>query len=159
MTTSGLFFSRKFVGLFSSIKFSRQNGRCGHTTVSMERSSSPFLQDVRRKHWDQCYRGPASSPVEGRYNWVYWTVGILWPGTVTPQEHKALVDSGILCALMPSSYAICISGVTGGCKQLGVLESEITLIRNECQKHAWTRDPTHPWHSLSQERYFRYPKG
>jgi len=49
-------------------------------------------------------RGPASSEVEERDNWVYWTVWIRWSDTSDPQGYKALVDTSTQCTLIPSSY-------------------------------------------------------
>ncbi|GAB0207260.1 hypothetical protein GRJ2_003191600 [Grus japonensis] len=83
--------------------------------------------------------------VEERDNWVYWTVWIRWPGTSDPQEYKALVDTGAQCTLLPSNYEgvepISISGVTGGSQQLTLLEAEVSLTGNECQKHPIVTGP------------------
>jgi len=52
------------------------------------------------------------------------------------------------CTLMPSSYkgeeSIFISGVAGGSLQLTVLEAEVTLTRNEWQKHHFVTGPDAP---------------
>lgn len=72
--------------------------------------------------------------MEERDNWVYGTVWIQWPGTAAPQDYKALVDTGALFILMPSSYigteSICISGVSGEPKKLTLLEAKISPIGN-----------------------------
>ncbi|KAK4813292.1 hypothetical protein QYF61_020871 [Mycteria americana] len=63
---------------------------------------TPYLYEpVSQPLGDQ--RGPASSQVEERDNWLYWAVWIRWPGTSDPRECEALVDTGAQCPLMPSS--------------------------------------------------------
>ncbi|KAK4810487.1 hypothetical protein QYF61_004267 [Mycteria americana] len=104
--------------------------------------------------------------VEERDNSVYWTVWIRWPGTSDPKEYKALVDTGALCTLMPSSYIgaepIRISGVTGGSQQLTVLEAEVSLTGNEWQKHPIVTGPEAPCIlgiDYLRRGYFKDPKG
>jgi len=108
------------------------------------------LHPARWKKWD---------------NRVYWTVWIQWPGMSDPQEYKALVDTGVQGALMPSSYngaePIWISGVTGGSQELTVWETKVSLTGNEWQKHHIVTSPeapVHLWHRLPQQRVFQGPK-
>jgi len=83
--------------------------------------------------------------VEERGNHVYWTVWIRWPGTLDPQEYKALVDTGARFTLMPSDFkgseSICISGVTEGSQELSVLEAKVSLTGQEWQKHPIVTGP------------------
>ncbi|GAB0209812.1 hypothetical protein GRJ2_003446900 [Grus japonensis] len=95
--------------------------------------------------WRRLLSSVRESQVEERDNRVYWTVWIQWPGTLDPQEYKALVDTGAQCTLMPSSYEgaepISISGVTGGSQQSTLLEAEVSLTGNECEKHPIVTGP------------------
>ncbi|GAB0209477.1 hypothetical protein GRJ2_003413400 [Grus japonensis] len=132
----------------------------------LEGTSKSFLQEVSKEYEDQDYRGPASSQVEERDNWVYWTVWIRWPGTSDPQEYKALVDTGAQCTLMPSSHEgaepICISGVTGGSQQLTLLEAEVSLTGNDWEKHPIVTGPEDPCIlgiDYLRRGYFKDPKG
>ena len=62
--------------------------------------------------------------------------------------HKALVDTGAQCTLMPSNYSgvepICISGVTGGSQQLTLLEAEVSLTGKDWHKHPIVTGPDAP---------------
>jgi len=54
----------------------------------------------------------------------------------------------VYCTPMPSSYKgaepMCISGVTGRCQELTVLEAEVSLTKNEWQKHPTATGPEAP---------------
>jgi len=86
--------------------------------------------------------------VEERDNRFYWLVWIRWPGTLYPQEYKALVDTGAQCTLMPlhfkGSESICISGVTGVSQELSVLEAEMRVTGQEWQKYPIVIGPEAP---------------
>ncbi|GAB0199277.1 hypothetical protein GRJ2_002393100 [Grus japonensis] len=73
---------------------------------------------------------------------------IQWPGTSDPQKYKALVDTGAQCTLVPSGYRgtepIRISGVTGGCQELSVLEAEVSLTGDKWEKHPIVTSPEAP---------------
>ena len=73
---------------------------------------------------------------------------IRWPGTSDPQKYKALVDTGAQCTLVPSGYRgtepIWISGVTGGCQELSVLEAEVSLTGDKREKHPIVTGPEAP---------------
>ncbi|GAB0203776.1 hypothetical protein GRJ2_002843200 [Grus japonensis] len=86
--------------------------------------------------------------------------------TLDPQEYKALVDTSAQCTLMPSSHEgaepISISGVTGGSLQLTLLEAEVSLTRNEWEKHPIVTGPEAPCIlgiDYLQRGYFKDPKG
>ncbi|GAB0207896.1 hypothetical protein GRJ2_003255300 [Grus japonensis] len=85
---------------------------------------------------------------EERDDRVYWTVWIRWPGTSDPQKYKALVDTGAQGTLVPSGYRgtepIWISGVTGGCQELSVLEAEVSLTGDKWEKHPIVTSPEAP---------------
>ena len=85
---------------------------------------------------------------------------------VPPTGVKALVDTGAQCTLLPSNYIgaepISIAGVTGGSQELTVLEAEVSLTRNEWQKHPIVTGPEAPCIlGLDSVRrgYFKNPKG
>ncbi|KAK4815633.1 hypothetical protein QYF61_005195 [Mycteria americana] len=85
--------------------------------------------------------------------------------TIT-QEYKVLADTSARCTLMPSSYIgaepVCISGVTGGCQQLTVLEAKVSLTGNEWQKHPMVTGPEAPCIlgiDYLRRGYFKDPKG
>lgn len=76
-----------------------------------------MISTITRTRW-------VLSPVRWRRenSLVYWMVWIQWPGTLEPQECKALVEPCAQCTLMTSKYKgaepICISEATGECKVL-----------------------------------------
>ena len=91
---------------------------------------------------------------------------IRWPGTSDPQKYKALVDTGAQCTLVPSGYRgtepIWISGVTGGCQELSVLEAEVSLTGDKGQKHPIVTGPEAPCIlgiDYLRRGYFKDPKG
>lgn len=55
--------------------------------------------------------------------------------------------------------SVCISGVTGGCQQLTVLEAEVSLTRKERQNHAILTDQKFPGIDCFSRGYFKDPKG
>ena len=65
-----------------------------------------------------------------------------WPGTPDSQKYKALVNTGAQCMLIPSGYKgtepIWISGVTGGCQALSVLEAEVNFTGHKWEKPSHT---------------------
>ncbi|GAB0202683.1 hypothetical protein GRJ2_002733900 [Grus japonensis] len=158
--------SRKNAAPVSTGQPPRSSERPDRTYDPLEGTSKSFLQEVSSDYDEQDERGPASSQVEERDNWVYWAVWIQWPGTLDPQEYKALVDTGAQCTLMPSSYEgvepMCISGVTGGSQQLTLLEAEVSLTGNEWQKHPIVTGPEAPCIlglDYLRRGYFKDPKG
>ncbi|GAB0202691.1 hypothetical protein GRJ2_002734700 [Grus japonensis] len=158
--------SRKNAAPLSTGQPPRPSERPDRTYDPLEGTSKSFLQEVSSDYDEQDERGPASSQVEERDNRVYWTVWIQWPGTLDPQEYKALVDTGAQCTLMPSSYEgvepMCISGVTGGSQQLTLLEAEVSLTGNEWQKHPIVTGPEAPCIlglDYLRRGYFKDPKG
>ncbi|GAB0203381.1 hypothetical protein GRJ2_002803700 [Grus japonensis] len=103
---------------------------------------------------------------EERDDRVYWTVWIRWPGTSDPQKYKALVDTGAQCTLLPSGYRgtepIWISGVTGGCQELSVLEAEVSFTGDKWEKHPIVTGPEAPCIlgiDYLRRGYFKDPKG
>ena len=67
---------------------------------------------------------------------------------------------------MPSEFkgseSICISGVTGGSQELSVLEAEVSLTRQEWQKHPIVTGPEVPCIlgiDYLRRGYFKDPKG
>ncbi|GAB0203300.1 hypothetical protein GRJ2_002795600 [Grus japonensis] len=108
----------------------------------------------------------AVSQEEERDDRVYWTVWIRWPGTSDPQKYKALVDTGAQCTLLPSGYRgtepIRISGVTGGCQELSVLEAEVSFTGDKWEKHPIVTGPEAPCIlgiDYLRRGYFKDPKG
>ncbi|XP_010567620.1 PREDICTED: uncharacterized protein LOC104832910, partial [Haliaeetus leucocephalus] len=103
---------------------------------------------------------------EERDDRIYWTVWIRWPGTSDPQKYKALVDTGAQCTLVPSGYRgtepIWISGVTGGCQELTILEAEVSLTGDKWEKHPIVTGPEAPCIlgiDYLKRGYFKDPKG
>ncbi|GAB0209890.1 hypothetical protein GRJ2_003454700 [Grus japonensis] len=103
---------------------------------------------------------------EERDDRVYWTVWIRWPGTSDPEKYKAWVDTGAQCTLVPSGYRgtepIRISGVTGGCQELSVLEAEVSLTADKWEKHPIVTGPEAPCIlgiDYLRRGYFKDPKG
>ena len=91
---------------------------------------------------------------------------IRWPGTSDPQKYKALVDTGAQCTLVPSGYRgtepIWISGATGGCQELSVLEAEVSLTGDKWEKHSIVTSPEAPCIlgiDYLRRGYFKDPKG
>ncbi|GAB0190200.1 hypothetical protein GRJ2_001485300 [Grus japonensis] len=114
----------------------------------------------------QYLKGPTGKMEEERDDWVYWTVWIRWPGTSDPQKYKALVDTGAQCTLIPSGYRgtepIRISGVTGGCQELSILEAEVNLTGDKWEKHPIVTGPEAPCIlgiDYLRRGYFKDPKG
>ncbi|KAK4818890.1 hypothetical protein QYF61_021407 [Mycteria americana] len=110
--------------------------------------------------------GPCVRQEEERNDRAYWTVWIRWPGTSDPQKHEALVDTGAQCTLVPSGYRgtepIWISGVTGGCQELSVLEAEVSLTGDKWEKRSVVTVPEAPCIlgiDYLRRGYFRDPKG
>ena len=91
---------------------------------------------------------------------------IRWPGTSDPQKYKALVDTSAQCTLVPSGYRgtepIWISGATGGCQELSVLEAEVSLTGDKWEKHSIVTGPESPCIlgiDYLRRGYFKDPKG
>jgi len=93
-------------------------------------------------------------------------VWIQWPGTSDPQKYKALLDTDAQCTLIPSGYRgtepIWISGVTGGCQELSVVEAEVSLTWDKREKHPIVTGPEGPCLlgiDYLRRGYFKDPKG
>ena len=85
-------------------------------------------------------------------------------GGLEPQKYKALVDTGAQCTLRPLSHegteSVHTSGVTGGSRELTMLETEISLT--DWQKHPIVTGPEAPYIlgiDYLRRGYFKDPKG
>ncbi|XP_010561942.1 PREDICTED: uncharacterized protein LOC104829417 [Haliaeetus leucocephalus] len=133
----------------------------GEAQESTQRSSRH-----RRTETTSLDSGEGTSGLEEeRDDRIYWTVWIRWPGTSDPQKYKALVDTGAQCTLVPSGYRgtepIWISGVTGGCQELTILEAEVSLTGDKWEKHPIVTGPEAPCIlgiDYLRRGYFKDPK-
>lgn len=84
---------------------------------------------------------------ENKGHCVSWTVWIQWPGTLDPQEHKALVNTK---EIKLGSISVFLKWQ----EQQTLLEIKISLSINGSLKHPIVADPetVYAWQRLSQER-------